>query len=94
MDDKELRAALAAHRKEMTELYAGFSALESVLIGVLVSAKKRGMGTEFFEEVFDFAASTHIAAAAVNPGATQTTRALQIVDHLREAVVPHHGPTK
>jgi hypothetical protein len=93
-DPDKIVAALRAHKEQIVDAHAQYSALEAVVIGFMLAFQKRGMGAEFFKEVFDYAADIHIANADRNPGATQTTRSLQVVDDLREAVIPHRRPVK
>ncbi len=92
--DSETAAALRSHKEQITDAHAQYSALEAIVVGLMLALQKHGTPPEVFEEAFDYAADVHIANANRHPGATQTTKSLQIVEDLRKAIIPHSGAIK
>lgn len=78
--------------EDAEELFARYVALESLVLSLLISFKQSGIGVNVIEEIFDNAAHAQVANADANKGAKWATRALQIIDELREVAVPKSEP--
>ena len=84
----DLARIIKAHEEQITAAHAQITALESILVGLMRAMVRNGTDPGVIRSAFDFAESMHIANADAHPGMLQTTQSLQILEELRDAVVP------
>lgn len=78
--------------EESDDLFARYLALEMLFLSLVMGLKRSSVGVDIIEEVFDSAAHAQIANVDANKGDWRATRALQIIDELREVAVPKSKP--
>jgi hypothetical protein len=75
--------------RELARVHAEMSATQTLLLSLIIKARKHGIGTEVIKEAFDFAADNYIAASYSSDEVLKTKAAgiLKVLDSLRETTI-------
>ena len=76
---------------EISEVNSEAMATQALLVGLMLALKAEKVSPQTLETAFEFAAMSATAHAMTKEG-RESVRTLQIIDDLKEIVLPHKHP--